>query len=56
MYSCHSIQECYNLFSGVKLSIRSFCFIIKQMALYAEISFDTFGKGLGLIRLVLVVF
>ena len=20
--SCHSIQECYNLFSGVKLSIR----------------------------------
>ena len=29
MYSCHSILECYNLFSGVKLSIRSFCFIIK---------------------------
>ena len=21
MYSCHSILECYNLFSGVKLSI-----------------------------------
>ena len=26
-YSCYSILECYNLFSGVKLSIRSFCFI-----------------------------
>ena len=26
MYSCHSIPECCNLFSGVKLSIRSFCF------------------------------
>ena len=25
--SCHSIVECFNLFSGVKLSIRSFCFI-----------------------------
>ena len=27
MYSCHSILECFNLFSRVKLSIRSFCFI-----------------------------
>ena len=27
MYCCHSILECYNLFSGVKLSIRSFCFV-----------------------------
>ena len=27
MYSCHSILECYNLFSRVKLSIRSFYFI-----------------------------
>ena len=27
MYSCHSILECYNLFSGVRLSMRSFCFI-----------------------------
>ena len=26
MHCCHSILECYNLFSGVKLSIRSFCF------------------------------
>ena len=24
VYSCHSILECYNLFSGVRLSIRSF--------------------------------
>ena len=30
MYTCHSILECYNLFSGVKLSIRSFCFISKN--------------------------
>ena len=28
MKSCYSILECYNLFSGVKLSIRSFCFIV----------------------------
>ena len=27
MYSGVSILECYNLFSGVKLNIRSFCFI-----------------------------
>ena len=27
MYCCHSIPECYNLFSGVKLSVRSFCVI-----------------------------
>ena len=26
VYSCHSILECYNLFSEVTLSIRSFCF------------------------------
>ena len=26
MYSYHSILECYSLFSGVKLSTRSFCF------------------------------
>ena len=30
MYSFHSILECCNLFSGVKLSIRSFCFIFMQ--------------------------
>ena len=28
MCSCHSILECYNLFSGVKLGVRSFCFAI----------------------------
>ena len=27
VYSCHSILEYYNLFSGVKLSIRLFCLI-----------------------------
>ena len=27
--NCHSMLECYNLFSGVKLSMRSFCFILQ---------------------------
>ena len=27
---CYSILECYNLFSGVKFSIRSFCFTCKR--------------------------
>ena len=27
MFSCHSLLECYNLFSGVKLSIESFSYI-----------------------------
>ena len=27
VYDCHSFLECYNLFSRVRLSIRSFCFI-----------------------------
>ena len=31
VYSCHSILECYNLFSGVNLSIRSFCFILSSL-------------------------
>ena len=29
-YSSHSILECYYLFSGVKLNIRSLCFIITR--------------------------
>ena len=29
VYSHHSILECYNLFSGVKLSMRSFFVIIE---------------------------
>ena len=28
MSGCYSILECYNLFSGAKMSIKSFCFII----------------------------
>ena len=28
MYSCYYILECYNLFSGIKLSMRSFYFIL----------------------------
>ena len=27
MCSCHSIPECYNMFSRVKLSIKSFCIL-----------------------------
>ena len=27
-YGCYSVLECYNLFFGVKLSTRSFCFIL----------------------------
>ena len=34
MCSCHSTLECYNLFSGVKLSIRSFCFSISYVSLF----------------------
>ena len=30
VYSDHSILECYNLFSGVELSMRSFFVIIKR--------------------------
>ena len=30
VYSCGSILECYNLFSGDKLGIRLFCFIYKE--------------------------
>ena len=34
MYCCHSVLEYYNLFSGVKLSIRSFCFIFIATGAY----------------------
>ena len=30
VYSCHSILECYNMFSGVKFSIRLFDFYMEQ--------------------------
>ena len=30
VYSCDFILECYNLFSGAKLSTTSFCFIIGE--------------------------
>ena len=32
MYSCHSVLECYDLLSGVKLSIRSFLFYPFQIS------------------------
>ena len=31
LHCCHSVRECNNLFSGVKLSIRLFCFILDNM-------------------------
>ena len=31
MYSCYSILERCNLFSGVKLGIRSFCLIVSEI-------------------------
>ena len=33
MYCGRSIPECDNLFSGVKLSIRSFCFLLNIVVL-----------------------
>ena len=33
VYSDHSILECYNLFSGVELSMRSF-FVIKETKMW----------------------
>ena len=35
-YSCHSILECYNLFSGVRLCIRSFCFVTWNNVSYRD--------------------
>ena len=34
VYSDHSILECYNLFSGVELSMRSFFVIIAFVSLW----------------------
>ena len=45
MSSCYSILECYNLFSGVKLSIRSFYFII-IVALRQKVNQSTSGVKL----------
>ena len=38
VYSDHSILECYNLFSGVELSMRSF-FVICNLASSIEITY-----------------
>ena len=40
VYSDHSILECYNLFSGVELSMRSF-FVICFCSIAPEQLFDT---------------
>ena len=51
MYSYYSIPECYNLFSGVKLSVRSFCFIHENKIVRDKIfdferrAWDSFGKS-----------
>ena len=37
VHSCHSILKRYNLFFGVKLSIRLFCFIIQTHNIYLQI-------------------
>ena len=37
MPGCYSILECYNLFSGVKLSIRSSCFIFVSFFIWSKI-------------------
>ena len=47
VYSDHSILECYNLFSGVELSMRSF-FVITCMLYKKNDQFlktDFFGNG-----------
>ena len=44
VYSCHSILEHYNLFSGVKLSIRSFCFISYQISSQLSQWLRSYGK------------
>ena len=45
-YMCYSILECYNLFSGVKLSVRSFCFIIwSQFSIYFLTSIPAILNG-----------
>ena len=44
VYSDHSILECYNLFSGVELSMRSFFVII------IIINFDNDRIGGGIIK------
>ena len=42
VYSDHSILECYNLFSGVELSMRSFFVIIREKTNLAfDMSVDT---------------
>ena len=43
MYSCHSVLKCYDLFSGVKVSIRSFrqLFVEISTSLYPTSQFPT---------------
>ena len=50
VYSDHSILECYNLFSGVELSMTSFFVIIDETSQFSEgsanVSIATFLSGL----------
>ena len=50
VYSCHSIVERYNLFSAVKLSIRSLCFILPTIKSVAEKSFDVNKTAIKICR------
>ena len=42
VYSDHSILECYNLFSGVELSMRSFFVISRSLAQTEEMMNEQF--------------
>ena len=52
-YSCYSILECYNLFSGVKLSISILFYLFVQRLL--DIFFILVGVELSLCIVVIVV-
>ena len=47
VYSDHSILECYNLFSGVELSMRSF-FVISIFSILFETIFISFGIDMSI--------
>ena len=48
VYSHHSILECYNLFSGVQLSMRSFCVISETFQFQRKVTFVSPGANLTL--------
>ena len=54
MFSCYSILECYNLFSGLKYSIRSSCFICKDSQSLLDSSYITLLVLMGVELLICV--